>query len=100
MDQQRHEDVFQRRQLRQQVIELKDHAELFVPQAVAVRRREIVDAMAEEADFAGGGGVERAEQCKSVLLPEPLWPTIARNSPVHSSRSTPWSTGISCGPLR
>ena len=34
-----------------------------------------------------------------MLLPQPLWPTIARNSPSRTSRSTPCSTGIPTGAL-
>ena len=37
-------------------------------------------------------------RCSSVLLPEPLWPTIARNSPSSIARSTPCSTGMPTGP--
>jgi hypothetical protein len=61
-DHDRREDVFERRELRKQVIELKDHSELLVAEDVASARGEVVDAAATKVNFAGVGGVERAEQ--------------------------------------
>ena len=67
-DHDRGEDVFERRELRQQVIELKDHAEVLVAEHVAAARGEVVDAVAVEVDFAGVGRVERAEQVQQRAL--------------------------------
>src|SRR5262245_18838831 len=61
-DHDRSEHVLEGRKLRQQVIELKDHAELLVAEHVAAARSEIVDPLALEVNFAGVGRVERAEQ--------------------------------------
>src|SRR5437868_4045943 len=60
-DHQRSENVFQRRQFGQQMIELEDHSKVFVAEAFAHVSRQIVDAFAEELDFASRGGVERAK---------------------------------------
>ena len=72
----------ERRQLGQQVIELKDHAEVSVAQQVALARRAGCRSGGRRSGsrrLAGASSVP--SRCSSVLLPEPLWPTIARNSP-------------------
>src|SRR4029079_18960177 len=46
------------------------------------------------------GASSPPSRCKSVLLPEPDAPTIARRSPGATDRSMPSSTGTSSGPLR
>src|SRR6185503_577269 len=46
------------------------------------------------------GASSPPSRCKSVLLPEPDAPTIARRSPGATARSIPSSTGTSSGPLR
>src|SRR5436190_1602320 len=54
--------VFERRELREKMIELEDHPELLVAQSLTLGRGKVVDAMAEEMNFAGGGRVERAQK--------------------------------------
>src|SRR6476469_1403229 len=65
---------------------------------------------APSANFASGtpstrtsppvGRSSPPSRCNSVLLPDPDAPTIARRSPIATSRSTPRSTGTSSVPLR
>ena len=71
------------------MIKLKNHAELFVAQPFSQCGRQVVDPLAEEMNFAGRGSSSVPSKCNSVLLPEPLWPTIARNSPARTCISTP-----------
>ena len=67
-DHRRRQDVFQRRELRQQVIELKDHAEVALRSRSRAGGGQVVDAMALEVDFAGVGLIERAEQVQQRAL--------------------------------
>ncbi len=67
-DHQRDQDVFQRGQLRQEVIELEDHAELAVPQGIAAGGGQVVDPLALEVDFALVRGVQRAQQVQQGAL--------------------------------
>ena len=64
----RHRDVLQRRELRQQVVELEDEADLLVAELrePVVRLREHVAAAVFYA--SGGGPVERAEQVEQRAL--------------------------------
>ena len=50
------------------MIELEDHAEVSVAQDVAAGGRQVVDAIAFEANFAGVGRVERREQVQQRAL--------------------------------
>src|SRR5688572_16454144 len=67
-DHQRHQHVLQRAQLGKQMIELKDHAELFISQAITVRGGQMVDPMAEEMHLAGCWCIERAEAMQQRAL--------------------------------
>ena len=96
------EHVFQRRQLRQQVIELKDHAEVA---GCAARRGAAAGRLSmrrpSKVDLALVGRVERAQQVQQRALAASR---SGRRSPEtrrwRTSRSTPRSTGISTRPLR
>ena len=64
----RHEDVFQGGEFGQQVVKLENEAECLVAQQVASLRRQVVDALAVEKDFAFVGPVEDAEQVQQRTL--------------------------------
>ena len=99
-DQQRHRDVLDRGELRQQVMELVDEAERAVAHlparglatATRTRRR-------RRSPRPRSGTSRPPSRCSSVLLPDPDAPTIATRSPGCTARSTPISTGTSRGPL-
>ena len=97
---QRREHVFQRAQLRQQVIELEDHAELAVAQAVAGRGRQVVDPLAGVIDFALVGRIERAQQVQQRALARAALADDGQELAGRTLRLTPRSTGTSIGPLR
>jgi hypothetical protein len=67
-DHQRHQDVFKRRQLRQEVIELKDETERAVAKGVALKGGQVVDAFILQANLTLIGPVERAEQMEQRAL--------------------------------
>jgi len=67
-DLQRQHDVLQRRELGQQVIKLKDHAELLVAQRVARVRRQVIDAASVKRNLAFVRRVERAQQVQQRAL--------------------------------
>src|SRR5207253_9325235 len=50
-DHMRHQDILQRVQLRQQMVELKDKAKRLVAKSIAPLRRQIVDPLSFQADF-------------------------------------------------
>ena len=64
----RQHHVFERRQFRQQMIELKDHTDLFVSEFVAFERRQRIDTMFVEMDFPGIGSIECREQMQQSAL--------------------------------
>src|SRR5436190_21072569 len=72
--------VFERRELRQQVIELKDHAEVLISEHIAVARNEMIDASASKMDFAGVWRVERAEEMQQRALAAPALPDHRHNA--------------------
>ena len=97
----RHRDVLQRGEFRQQMMELVDEAE----RAVAHARRARLPTASRTArrrrcTSPAVGASRPPSRCSSVLLPEPDAPTIATRSPRATARSTPSSTGTSSGPLR
>ena len=57
----RSKDVLKRGEFREQVIELKDHTEMPIPQEVATTTGQIVDTMTVKQDFAGVGLIQRAQ---------------------------------------
>ena len=67
-DQLRHEHVFKRRQLGQQVIELEDEPERAVAQLVALAFGQVVDPLAVEQHLARFGRVEQAQQVQERAL--------------------------------
>ena len=67
-DHQRHQDVFQRRQLGQQVIELEDHPQVAVSQGVALQPGQMIDPLPVEVDFARVRDVERGQQMEQRAL--------------------------------
>src|SRR5262245_19565278 len=67
-DQQRHQNVLERRQLGQQVVELKNEAEGLIPQRVPFAGRQVIDAPAGKLDRALIGPVQRAEQVQKRAL--------------------------------
>ncbi len=100
-DHPRREHVFQRRQLGEQVIELKDHAEPLVAQGVAPRAGQVVDSSAGKLDLAGVGLVERAEDVQERALARSALADDRKEFAAGAlRRSTPCSTGISTRPLR
>ena len=80
-DHDRREHVFERRELRQQVIELKDHAEVFVAEHVAAAGGRLSMRLPSKWISPASGASSVPSRCSSVLLPQPLWPTMATNSP-------------------
>src|SRR5262245_46473676 len=66
---QRCKHILERRELGQQVIELKNHAELLVAQPVAQRSREVIDSLAVEVNLTARWGVERAQQVQQCAFP-------------------------------
>jgi hypothetical protein len=80
-DAQRHGHVVERAELRQQVVELVDEAQVLVAPAALLggaHRREVA---AHQLDAAGVGASSPPSRCSSVLLPEPEAPTTASVSP-------------------
>src|SRR5438874_1424449 len=67
-DHHRREDIFQRRELGQEVIELKDHAEFFVAESVAAAGTKIVGPLPLKMNLTGVGRIERAEQMQERAL--------------------------------
>jgi len=67
-DQQRHRDVLQRGEFRQQVVELIDEAERFVAQAAPFAFRHSGEIIAEQMHAAGSGRVEPAKQMQQCAL--------------------------------
>ena len=94
-------DVLERRQRRDQVELLEDEAERAQPQlgelAVAQRRRGRVPRRRRVPEL---GRSSAPSSCSSVVLPEPLGPSSATNSPASISRSMPSSARITFGPAR
>ena len=81
-DHQRGEHVFERGEFGQQVVELEDHAEAAVAQRVAAAGRAGCRSAGPSKRISPSSGASSVpSRCSSVLLPEPLWPTMARNSP-------------------
>src|SRR4051812_14564888 len=64
----RHQNIVQRIEFRQQVIELEDEAEREVAQLIALLRRQLVDAAAFEMNHALVRPIERAEQVQERAL--------------------------------
>ena len=67
-DTQRHLDVFERGELRQQVMELVDEAEVHVPPAALLGRAHLREVAAFQRDAPGGGPVEPAQQVQQRAL--------------------------------
>ena len=97
-DAQRHGDVVQRAELRQQVVELVDEAQVLVAQLPLLRgvERDICCPISCTAPAVGAS--RPPSRCSSVLLPEPEAPTMASVSPACTCRSTPRSTSTSSPP--
>ena len=97
----RQHDVFERREFRQQMMELIDEAERaaaqqrapLVGQAAAIRAR-------RSAPRRHPGRSSSPATCSSVDFPAPDGPTSATISPGCSARSTPFSTASSIPPCR
>ena len=66
--QQRHGDVFQRGEFRQQVVELVDETERTVAQFAALRLVHLRYILSQDADAAAGDGVEPAQQMQQGAL--------------------------------
>ncbi len=67
-DHQRSQDVLQKRQFGQQVVELEDKAENPVAKLVAGADGQVVEPFAVEQDFADVGRVEQAQQMQQRAL--------------------------------
>ena len=61
-DHRRGQDVFQEGQFGQEVVELKNHSELLIAKRIAITRRQAIDPLTVEGDFACIGLVESSEQ--------------------------------------
>ncbi len=59
---QRHQHILDGRELRQQMIELKDHSKLFITQPIARPGGQLVDSMIPKVNLAGIRLIESAEQ--------------------------------------
>src|SRR5262245_20619029 len=64
----RHQDVLQRRQFWQQVVELKDEAERLIAELVALARGQVINAFTFESHFTLVRAVEGAEQVQQCAL--------------------------------
>jgi hypothetical protein len=72
---------------------LKHEANLLVTDLGELQVVECGEIFAIEQDFAAGGAIHVPMICSSVLFPEPLGPTMARDSPRATLRETPLNTG-------
>ena len=61
-NQQRHRHVFQRGEIRQQMVELINKAELLITQLRFRRRRQFTHRLTAKNDIAGGRGIQPAQQ--------------------------------------
>ena len=101
-DRERHRDVLERGELRQQVVELVDEAERAVAHAAALGFATATrTAGPRRATSPAVGASSPPSRCSSVLLPEPgRADDRDALADARPSRSTPISTGTSSGPLR
>ena len=76
------------RELPQQVVELEDEADLPVAQRRQLRRVRVAVAQPVQRTAAAVGRSSAPSRCSRVLLPDPLAPTMATNSP-RGRRSGP-----------
>src|SRR3954464_9560881 len=67
-DHRRRQHILERRQLRQQMVELKHHSEVAVAQDIAARGWQVVDSVTIEVDFARVGRVECTEEMQQGAL--------------------------------
>ena len=89
-DHQRRKDVFLHLQLGEQVIELKNHAVLLIAQRFAGLAGQVVDpSLLRNAPHRRRGRRECRAGARGVLLPEPLWPTIATSSRLGRPKNRP-----------
>ena len=84
-------DVLDRRQRRDQVELLEDEAERAEPQRRELAVRKLARSRPSKKDVPALGRSSAPSSCSSVVLPEPLGPSSARNSPASISRSIPSS---------
>ena len=66
--QQRHGDVFQSRELRQQVMKLPDVADLAIAEGRALARRKLGDVDRGAGDCSGGGRIQRTQNVQQRAL--------------------------------
>ena len=76
-------------QRRQEVVRLEDEANLFPPEAAQGPLAHSADVVPQEPRGAGGGASNLEAQFMSVLLPEPVAPMMATNSPARTEHVTP-----------
>ena len=102
-DQGRHHDVFERGELREQVVKLKNKAQRLVSklrELHAPSTGRYLAVAAQSKPFPGVGGSSVPRMWSSVLLPTPDAPVIATISPGWIAKSTPRITVISLFPLK
>jgi hypothetical protein len=64
----RRQHIFQRRELRQQVIKLKNHPKVFIAQVIARPRSQVVDPLPLEVNFASIGSIQRPQEVQQRAL--------------------------------
>ena len=99
-DQQRHHDVLERRELRQQVVNLPNEPNLAVAKVGETVLVEVGDIQFSVQDTAGGRSVQTAQQVEKVDLPAPDSPITATRSPWLTARFKPSNTANSLSPER
>ena len=95
---QRHGDIVQRREFRQQMVELIDEAQALVAQRALARSDRPTASLPSTETEPLDGTSNRPRMCSSVLLPEPEAPTMATISPRATVRLTLFSTSMRAGP--
>ena len=76
-------DVLLRRELRQQMVELKDKPDAVVAKASPLPRRELVERLAEDLHAPRVGAVDPSEEVQERGLPHPGGPHHGREDPLR-----------------